>query len=281
MRVLVTGGTGVLGRRVVRELGALGAAVRGLSRSARPDGADGVEWAVGDLERGTGLDAALAEVDAVVHCATTGGEADAALDVRAARTLLAAAERAGVRHVVFPGIVGVEQAAFFPYYRARMEIESLLASSPVPHTILRATQFHELAAAFLRRLSVGPVLLAPLGGALQPVDANTVAARLARAALDAPAGRLRDVAGPEVLSIAELARPWLEARGERRFVLPLWPAPGPLRLLTGGRLLGDGAEPIGGPWAEWARRHAGEDDPYTARNAADSRGAADRVLRHR
>lgn len=271
MRVLVTGGTGVLGSRVVRALLELGARPRVLSRSAGE--VHGADWAVGDLGSGIGVDAALDGADSVVHCATTGGEADAAEDVRAVRTLLEAMERGGVRHVVFPGIVGVERAAFFPYYRARMEIEALLAASHVPHTILRATQFHELAAAFLRRLCMGPVLLAPVGGALQPVDANAVADRLAAAALAPPAGRLRDVAGPEILPLSTLARTWLRARGERRRVLPLWPALGPLRLFTGRRLVSDDAERIGTTWGTWVAENARATDPYTARAGTVVAGA--------
>lgn len=263
MRVLVTGGTGVLGARVVRELAALGALPRVLSRS--PGAAEGAEWAVGDVETGAGLDAALAEAEVVVHCATTGGLADAAVDVRAAMTLLGAAVKAGVRHLVFPGIVGVERARFFPYYRARLEIEALLAASPLPHTILRATQFHELAASFLRRLTVGPVVLAPVGGMLQPVEVDAVAERLARLAVGAPAGRVRDVAGPEILPLSELAREWLRGRGERRRILPLWPALGPLRLFTGGRMVSEDAEPIGMRWSDWVRARGRGVDPYTAR----------------
>jgi uncharacterized protein YbjT (DUF2867 family) len=263
MRVLVTGGTGVLGSCLVRALAARGAVPRVLSRSS--GAADGAEWAVGELESGAGLAAALEGVQAVVHCATTGGLADAAVDVRAARSLLAAAEAAGVEHLLFPGIVGVERARFFPYYRARLEIEALLAASPVPHTILRATQFHELAASFLRRLTVGPVLLAPVGGMLQPVEVEAVGKRLARLALGHPAGRVRDVAGPEILPLKELAREWLRARGERRRILPLWPALGPLRLFTGGRMISEDAEAVGMPWRDWVRERGRETDPYTAR----------------
>ena len=145
--ILLTGGTGTLGRRLAPLLVAGGARVRVLSRSGTATG-HGLEAATGDLMTGDGVDAALAGVAVVVHCAgTTTGD-----DVKA-RTLVDAARRAGVRHLVYISVVGADRVpirshldrAMFGYFESKLAAERVVADGGVPWTTLRATQFHDLA----------------------------------------------------------------------------------------------------------------------------------------
>jgi uncharacterized protein YbjT (DUF2867 family) len=206
--ILVTGATGTLGVPTVARLRAAGHDVRALSRSRGPG------LATGDLLTGSGIDAAVTGVDTVVHLATGLRRKDVVI----ARTLLDAAHRARVGHLLLVSIVGIDHIPL-GYYRDKVEIERLVEESGVPHTILRSTQFHTLVDQLFtvqRRL---PVLLAPSFD-VQPIAPSEVAARLVELASGAPAGRVPDIGGPAVRSLPELARVWGEARGARRRVLP-------------------------------------------------------------
>ncbi|NGO47227.1 SDR family oxidoreductase [Streptomyces ureilyticus] len=202
--ILVTGGTGTLGRLVAQRLRANGHEVRVLSRHSQP-------YAVDLREGGSGLDAAVAGVDTIVHCATTarGG------DEQAARHLIAAARRAGVRHLLYISIVGIDRVPF-GYYKAKLAVEKQIEASGLGWTILRATQFHDLVAMFLQTLSKLPVLFLPAGVGDQPVDVAEVADRLTGLATGEPAGRVDDMGGPEVRTFPDLARAYLKATGRRR-----------------------------------------------------------------
>lgn len=247
--VLVTGGTGTLGRAVVRRLLERGQAVRVLSRRpadgapetapasggegedrgpggttsvrARPERA-GPERArpervTGDLVSGAGLDAAVAGVAGVVHCATTG----TGKDVAATRHLIEAMRRSeGNPHLIYVSIVGVDRVPLF-YYRAKLAAERAVEASKLPWTILRATQFHDLIARLTRVQRLLPCTLYPAGFSFQPVEVEEVAERLVELALGAPAGRVADMGGPEVLTARELARLTLRAYGRRRPLLPV------------------------------------------------------------
>ncbi|MEW2048571.1 SDR family oxidoreductase [Streptomyces sp. NPDC005476] len=212
--ILVTGGTGTLGRLVTERLRTDGHEVRVLSRHTPP-------YAVDLREGGPRLDAAVAGVDTVVHCASTprGG------DEQAAANLLAAAREAGVRHLVYISIVGVDRVPF-GYYRAKLAVEKLVEESGLGWTVLRATQFHDLLVQVLQTLAKVPVMALPAGVSDQPVEVAEVADRLAELAAGPPAGRVDDLAGPEVRTFESLARAFLKASGRRCAVLnvPLWGA---------------------------------------------------------
>ncbi|MET7285935.1 NAD(P)H-binding protein [Streptomyces sp. NPDC005573] len=205
--IVVTGGTGTLGRLVTQRLEADGHEVRVLSRSARPH-------AVDLREGGPALDAALAGAGTVVHCASSprGG------DERAAEHLIAAARRAEVEHLVYISIVGVDRVPF-GYYRSKLAVERLVENSGIGWTVLRATQFHDLLLTLFQGLAKAPLIPVPAGVSDQPVEAAEVADRLAGAALGAPAGRLPDMGGPEVRSMADLAGAYVRATGRRRPVV--------------------------------------------------------------
>lgn len=207
-RILVAGGTGTVGRIVVDRLLTAGADVRVLSRGRRGGRRD-VEHVIGDVRSGAGLDAAVTDVDTIVAC------------VDPAKHLVAAAARAGTPHFVYISIVGVDRLPFF-YYRQKLADENLIAASGLAWTVLRATQFHDLVVTILRLLSTPPVMALPAGTSFQPVDVRDVGQQLARLALDEPAGRAPDFAGPEVRPVGDLARSYLSMVGKRRPIMPVW-----------------------------------------------------------
>jgi uncharacterized protein YbjT (DUF2867 family) len=206
-RVLVIGGTGTVGRIVVEELLAAGPTVRILSRGRRHHRTD-VEHVVGDVRTGDGLDAAVASADTIVAC------------VDPIDRLVAAAQRADSRHLVYTSIVGIDRVPF-GYYRRKLADERLIAASGVPWTVLRATQFHDLIAVLLRFLATPPVMVLPAGWSFQPVDARDVGDRLAGLALGEPIGRAPDFGGPQVRTVTDLARSYLRMVGKRRPLLPV------------------------------------------------------------
>lgn len=212
--VLVTGGTGMLGREVVAELVRRGRAVRVLSRRPGPS-VPGVERVVGDLTTGEGVDDALAGVTCVIHCASE--PAKPAHDVTAAARLLLAARSTGgaAPHVVYISIVGVDRIPY-SYYRAKHQVEELLEAGDVPWTVLRTTQFHPFVALLLDRLTLGPVTVLPSGTSLQPVDVGEVAARLVDLVEAGPSGRVEDMGGPQVLTVDEVVETLERATGRRR-----------------------------------------------------------------
>jgi len=221
--ILVTGGTGTLGRLVVPRLRDAGRDVRVLSRGGR-DGGDGVELVTGDLTTGEGIDAAVAGAEVIVHCAGTArGDGDKA------RHLVRAAARAGARHLVFISVVGADRVplagavdrAMFGYFGSKLDAERVVAGSGLPWTTLRATQFHDLALLTVRQLARLPVVPVPSGIRFQPVDTGEVAARLVELALGAPSGLVPDLAGPRIYEMAELVRGYLRAAGRRRVILPV------------------------------------------------------------
>lgn len=218
-RVLLTDATGTLGRQLEPRLLSAGHHVRALSRRSTVSDADAdadaddVEWVVGDLRDGSGLDAAVAGVDVILHCASAQRG-----DVTAAQHLLAAARRAGSPHLVYISIVGVDRVPL-GYYKSKLAVERLVSGSGVPFTIVRATQFHDLVLTMFAAQRRLPVLLVPARTDVQPVDAGEVADRLTQLAGSAPAARVPDLGGPEVLDGVDLAHRYLATVGRRRPVL--------------------------------------------------------------
>ena len=199
MTTLITGGTGTLGR----DLAPLLPDAQVLSRT-RGD-------RIGNLSTGAGLTAAFDGVTTVIHLA------DGRDQERVAKNLVGAAS--GVRHIVFISIAGIDRIPF-GYYRAKRAAERVIESSGIPFTTLRATQFHQFAAGMFEAQRFSPVLFTPRLR-VQPIDTRVVAAALANAATSAPAGRLPDLGGPEILTGHEIVTMLKAARHWRRPVVPL------------------------------------------------------------
>ncbi|GIH24465.1 nucleotide-diphosphate-sugar epimerase [Acrocarpospora phusangensis] len=207
--ILVTGGTGVLGRRVVDRLKDGIRDVRVLSRKP------GLYQ--GDLTTGEGLPEAVAGVDTIVHLASAPRTRGA--DVAGARRLLGAA--APGTHLLYISIVGVDGHPYW-YYQEKFQVEQLIEASGLPYTILRATQFHELMRFIIQGMTRAPVAPYPMGWSMQPVDSGEVADRMTGLVLGAPAGRVPDMGGPEVVPLRELITTYLRATGRRRLLVPIW-----------------------------------------------------------
>ena len=215
--VLITGGSGDLGSKLVERFLSRGETVRVLSRRPRPAEAT-TEWVQGDMESGEGLGEAVMGANLVMHAATGGGTR-AKADVPGTRNLLAACKEAGTAHFFYISIVGIEKVPL-GYYKAKLECERLIEESGVPWSNLRATQFHTLIDGFLRLFSRVPfLLLVPKSFKFQPIETGEVADRMVSDAAKGPVGRLPDVGGPEVLTFGEMAKAWQIARGQTRPVV--------------------------------------------------------------
>jgi uncharacterized protein YbjT (DUF2867 family) len=271
MDVLVLGATGSLGRALTSELGRRGHIVRAASRSAQPPqptqpqqptqrtgptDAGLVRPVRVDVATGDGLARALEGADVVVDAANSRSLRRRALDavlVHGTGRVLRACHDAGDTRYVGISIVGIDTVPH-PYYRAKVRQEHVIERALGPWSLLRATQFHELIDQLMQVAAKPPVLALPTAVRLQPVDVADVARRLADAAEQPAAGRLRLVAGPEVRTLGELARTWLRERERSRRVIPI-PLPGRLgRSLRDGVLCARDDAVEGDDFASWLSR---------------------------
>lgn len=237
--ILVTGGTGGLGRRVVPRLSEAGRHVRVLSRKpyeSRP----GVEYVVGDLASGSGLASAVAGTAVVLHCAGTGKIKE---DVTQAINLVTAARSAGAGHILNISVVGADRIpvktamdrSMFAYFASQRAVEVVTAESGLPWTNLRATQFHDgFILVMLDAMSKLPVIPLPAGIRFQPIDAGEVADRLVELTLASPAGQVPDIAGPKIYRAIDLLRSFLDVIGKRRVILQVGLPGGAARAVRAG-----------------------------------------------
>jgi uncharacterized protein YbjT (DUF2867 family) len=221
--ILVTGGTGTLGRHLVPGLRDAGHDLRVLSRH-RHESVDGIEYVTGDLLKDEGVDPAVDGAAIIVHCAGANKGDD-----EATRNLVRAASRAGTQHLVYISVIGADRVplvsgvdrTMFGYFGAKLAAERAVEGSGLPWTTLRAAQFHDLFLKVARSMTKLPLIPVPAGFRFQPVDAGEVAARLVELALGTPAGLVPDIAGPRDYAMADLLRSYLRARGRHRLMVPV------------------------------------------------------------
>jgi uncharacterized protein YbjT (DUF2867 family) len=263
--LLITGGTGNLGRRITPLLRSAGCDLRVLSRG-RHDPGDGtaggnghghgtgaLEYVTGDLVTGEGVAAAAAGADIVLHLA--GGPKG---DDVAARNLVRALSGSKVRHLVFVSVIGADRVPL-AWFRTKLAAEQEIAGSGIPFTTLRAAQFHDLVLMVVEKMAGLPVLPVPGGLRFEPVDAGDVARRLADLTLGEPSGPVPDLAGPKVYGLGELAGGYLAARGKRRPRLPVRIPGRPGRAYRAGENLArDGAERGKRTWEEFLAERLAE-----------------------
>ncbi|CAB3707646.1 SDR family oxidoreductase [Achromobacter kerstersii] len=209
MKILVIGGTGLIGSKLVKLLTA-----RGHDATAASP-ATGVNTITGE-----GLDEALAGVDTVVDVANSPSFEDKAVlefFQVSGRNLLAAEARAGVRHHVALSVVGTHRLAESGYFRGKIAQEALIVAAGIPYTIVHSTQFFEFLGGIVQSGTQGDdVLLSP--AFVQPIASDDVALAMADATLAAPVNGTVEIAGPERVRLAELAQRYLRKTGDARNV---------------------------------------------------------------
>jgi uncharacterized protein YbjT (DUF2867 family) len=210
MKVVVIGGTGLIGSKVVSRLGEHGHG----AVAAAPN--TGVNTLTGE-----GLDVAVADASVVVDVANSPSFEDAAvMDFFQTSThnVLAAALRAGVGHYVALSVVGSERLPSSGYFRAKVAQEQLITSSGIPFTLVHATQFFEFLSAIAQSATDGDAVhIAPV--LFQPMAADDVADVVAEVALSVPAHGRIEIAGPERFRFDELIREFLRSKGDPREVV--------------------------------------------------------------
>jgi uncharacterized protein YbjT (DUF2867 family) len=210
MKIVVIGGSGLIGKKVVTNLRQRGHDVVAASPSS------GVNAVTGE-----GLAQALAGAQVVVDVANAPSWEDNAVLAffeTSGRNLLAAEAAAGVHHHVALSVVGTDRLLASGYFRAKMAQENLIKASPIPYTIVRATQFLEFVGGIAQSATEGQtVRLPPV--LMQPIASDDVAAVVAEAALAAPLNGMIEVAGPEPIRQDDLVRQFLTATGDPRTVI--------------------------------------------------------------
>jgi uncharacterized protein YbjT (DUF2867 family) len=221
--LLVTGGTGTLGKHVVATLREASRPVRVLSRRSQ-ESQPAIEFVTGDLATGEGVEAAVAGTEVILHLAGS-AKGD---DVKT-RTLVDAARRGGNPHLVYISVVGADKVpmagridrAMFGYYGAKLASEQIIEQSGLPWTTLRATQFHDLVFTMVQGMAKLPVIPVPTRFNFQPIEAAEVADRLVELASSPPAGFVEPMGGPRIYPIGELLGSYLDATHRRRVKFPV------------------------------------------------------------
>ena len=210
MKIVVIGGTGLIGRQLVARLRAAGNDALAASPST------GVDTISGD-----GLAEALAGADAVVDVANAPSFDNAAVLTffeTSGRNLLAAETAAGVRHHVALSVVGTDRPNPSGYFRAKLAQEKLIEGSTVPYTIVRATQFFEFMSGIAESGTKDGIARLS-SGAMQPIASADVAAALFDVVLGDPVNGVVEIAGPERAPLAEFVGAWLADRDDLRRVV--------------------------------------------------------------
>lgn len=218
MAILVTGASGTLGQATLPALVAAGQDVRAISRKERIT-ADPVTWLRADLTTDRDLPAALDGVDTVLHLASAPFRRGYTkeVDLGGTQRLVSASRRAGVAHLIYVSIVGVDQVPL-SYYRVKLAAEQIVQAAP-GWTILRATQFPQLLDSLIGALAKLPVLPVDPGFLAQPVTPHDVAGRIVELVDDGPVQRVLEFGGPEVINAYDAARQWLAASGRNKRVV--------------------------------------------------------------
>lgn len=260
-KILVVGGSGVLGSSVVATLQR--EQVDFLSGSRTPIKSDSygavsqsanVPWKRIDLATGEGLLQALEGVDTVFHLASAPTKiGNESFEVVATRNLLKGLNQSDVKHLIYSSIVGVDTIQY-SYYRAKRSAELLIQESHIPYTILRATQFHNLLDFVIGKLLSLPIGFIPRQLNVQPIHVDTVTAELYRLAQVGPQQIIVNLGGPKVYDVGTMAQLWMKARHVSKSVIPIPTVGSLMKSLAKGENTCPDKKAIGSPdWEEYLR----------------------------
>jgi uncharacterized protein YbjT (DUF2867 family) len=246
MKIVVIGGSGLIGKKVVANLRGRGHEAVAASPSSGVDAVTGAGLA-------RALEGAAVVVD-VANAPSWEDDAVLAFFEASGRNLLAAEADAGVGHHVALSVVGTDRLLAGGYFRAKMAQEGLIQASAIPYTIVRATQFFEFVGGIAQAATEGTTVRVP-PVLMQPIAADDVGAAVADAALAAPRNGTVDLAGPEPIRQDELVRRFLAATGDPRTVVAD-PEARYFGIPVDDRSLTPGDRPLLGPtrFEDWLRR---------------------------
>jgi uncharacterized protein YbjT (DUF2867 family) len=218
-KILVTGGTGALGRQLVQQLCYQGFDAGIITTRAHVDAPSGAKIYAGDLTLIETLKDAVEDAEIVIHCASNPKDSRR-VDIDGTTNLLKCIGRRKVRHFVYVSIAGVDRSAY-PYYQAKYEAELIIGASDLPWSVLRATQFHGFVLdRFIKPadLGNGSPMRVPAGLRFQPIDIKDVALQLQMLSMGEPLRSTITIAGPEILTLEEMARTFLAVQGRAEAV---------------------------------------------------------------
>ncbi|KEZ53754.1 nmra-like family protein [Metabacillus indicus] len=214
MKILVTGSTGQLGKTITNHLKDSEYEVKLTSRRKPEDMS--YEWVYSDLLTGDGLEEAVRDVDVIIHAATSPVKNSELIEVSGLERLLSRAQN--IQHFIYPSIVGIDQIPY-KYYKLKYKAEALLENSSVPHTIVRATQFH----GFVEKLFLSKPLfkryVIPGSIKFQSVDVKEFAKHLLELSKEEPQGRTDDFGGPDIVTLSEMAEMKIKINNEKNKVM--------------------------------------------------------------
>ncbi|MCM3444100.1 SDR family oxidoreductase [Metabacillus halosaccharovorans] len=217
MRILVTGSTGKLGSALLHRLESSGYKIKLTSRR-KPERMVNGEWVYSDLLSGEGLEEAVKDVDVIIHAATSPVKHSKIVEVSGFKEFLGKMQH--IKNIIYPSIVGIDDIPF-TYYKKKLEAEELLRKSAIPHTIVRSTQFHHFVENIFLSKPFFSRYIVPGNFKFQSVDVNEFAKHLIGLVEEEPQGRIADFAGPEILTLKEMAELKININNESNKVLSI------------------------------------------------------------
>jgi len=208
--ILVTGGTGTLGKVVVNKLVGQNYKVSVLSSKENIKLPNGIDLFTGNLETGDGLHKAIKDAEVIIHCASN-SKNFRGVDIIGTKNLLKAISNE-IHHLIYISIVGIDKSDF-PYYVAKLEVEEMIQKSKIPHSIQRTTQFHNLVLFLIKsfRMENSSSISVPAGMKFQTIDVRDVAEKLVSLVRVNPRGQLPALGGPQVLDIEDMTKIYLRS----------------------------------------------------------------------
>lgn len=243
--ILVTGGTGLLGKAVCALLSKRGIGYAVATHKKPVDG----NMVHMDLTIAEGMDTAILNRKVILHLASDKKHPDN--DVSGTKKLLQEIVKLNYNaHFIYISIVGIDELPM-PYFRQKLQVEQEIKKSGVTYSIIRATQFHNYIDQILKQFLKFPLGILPHKVPVQPIDVSVVAEQLVNMCFEQPSNHTENIGGKEVLSLEEIAAVWLNIQNKRKTIvnMPLWGKAG--RSLKAGSLTCANKTSEGKDWKQW------------------------------